>query len=158
MEILFRQPQLDLGERHDQLVEFHQVGGLVDQCDLEQAVVPPHIGQCQELRHRGRVGYHAVEELVLDHAAVVLNAHPVRPDLRQLGNGVEQVSGVSQQVLELLRRLIGDIRECAACSHIGEVFVVEAAHIAAEIFAVDDAVYGCLRFFGNAQSTGKIVG
>ena len=157
MEILFCQSQLDLGECHDQFVEFHQIRGLVDQGDFKQAVVPANIGQSQKFRNGGRIGYHAVEEFVLDHAAVIFDPHAVCPNFRQLGDRVEQVGGVSQQIFEMLRRFVGDLRKCSECCHVGEVFVVEAAHVAYQIFAVNDTVYGLFRILGDSQTAGEVV-
>ena len=58
----------------------------------------------------------------------------------------------------MLRRFVGDLRKCSECCHVGEVFVVEATHVAYQIFAVNDTVYSLFRILGDSQTAGEVVG
>ena len=145
----------------DDGVELGQGGGGLHQQHLKLAVIQDHIVVLHPLEtaHGDGVGDHTIDKVAFLHHAVMLDGHGVAGDVGQALDAFQYVGRVSQNLLDLLRGLIGHIGEQAKGGHVDkDVVVVELTHVAGEGFACRCDGCGFLQVGGEAEGLGKIIG
>ena len=148
-------------QAHQGVLEVGHVLGLPDQHHLEDPVVQGDLAGREDLEaaHRVGVGDHAVDEVPLQGAAVVLHRQVVAPaQVPQLGGGLQHVGQVAEGALELLGGVVAHVGEDAEGGHVDEGPVVEAAHVAGPGRPLRRHGRRLLHPTGQAQVLGEVVG
>ena len=141
----------------------HQLAGqpgILDEHDLEQAVVQAHQipVELEDAAHGDGICHRAEQELAVHHPVVALHAHADRLQAGKILNALQYVGQVSQQVLRQLGRGVGRAGEGPAGGGIDELAAVEAAQIEADALAVHRVLRGLHDVCGQAQAVCVVVG
>ena len=139
-------------------MQIQRIVGLLDQCDLIYPIIQQEVFQRDHPCHRGGVGNHTENEIILYAALIILHTHMVGTDAAEPGNAIENICRMSQHILGLLRRFIGYGNQSAESGNVHKVLVVEFSHVAGIPSALKHPA-GCIDDPpGNTQPPGKVIG
>ena len=149
------------GQREHAVVQLQQILRLAHEQQLKHAVVHVHqiLRERQNSGDRRGIADRTEDILILQHPAVVQReAQAAAADIGQLLDAAENVSQMTQGVLDVLRGGIGCARERAEGGDIGKIPVVETADVQPARCALDDVAGGLDQILGKVQTGGKVVG
>ena len=120
---------VDIAQKMQCVAQLQCAVRLLDERDLEHPVIKVEIIDVQHPAHGGGIGDHTINIVVLELLPVTTDIHPERAQIPDLGGCVDDIGKRSDHILDVLRRLIGHIRERTECGDIVEAALVDRSGI-----------------------------
>ena len=144
---------------HD-LLKLQRILRICNQCHLKQSVIHIHILTCKILKasYGSGIADHTINKIILHSQLIGGYFQMIGFHLKKLFHSFQHIGNMSQDILQILISLIGNIGKQPKRSHIGKCLVIKFTDITVIDLLLHDHGCSCSHTLRHKQTVGKIIG